>query len=113
LGDAFAVVAFCSNGRDDVGLFPVKDFSERYDQPARARLAGLRAGLSTRMGGAADARKAVQTLAHNAINVFGIGLDGAGTGYLGRIFGRRNFVVIDQIARLPDKLPLLYMRLTS
>ena len=151
LGDAFAVVAFCSNGRDDVRLYPVKDFNERYDQPARARLAGLRAGLSTRIGGALrhagaliaaqtthrrlvlvvtdgepsdidvadkryfveDARKAVQGLAHNAINVFGIGLDGAGTGYLGRMFGRRNFVVIDQIARLPDKLPLLYMRLTS
>ncbi len=60
-----------------------------------------------------DARKAVQSLAHNAIDVFGIGLDGDGTAYLRRMFGRRNFVVIDQIARLPDKLPLLYMRLTS
>ena len=55
----------------------------------------------------------MQSLAHNAIDVFGIGLDGAGTAYLGRMFGRRNFVVLDQIARLPDKLPLLYMRLTS
>jgi nitric oxide reductase activation protein len=60
-----------------------------------------------------DARKAVQSLAHNAIDVFGIGLDGAGAAYLGRMFGRPNFVVIDQIAHLPHKLPLLYMRLTS
>ncbi|MFZ2154860.1 MAG: VWA domain-containing protein [Bradyrhizobium sp.] len=151
LGDAFAVAAFCSNGRDDVRFYPVKGFNRPYDRDARARLAGLRGGLSTRIGGALrhagavvgaqrthrqlvlvvtdgepsdidvadkryfveDARKAVQSLAHNAIDVFGIGLDGAGTGYLGRIFGRRNFVVIDQIARLPNKLPLLYMRLTS
>lgn len=151
LGDAFAVAAFCSNGRDDVRFYPVKGFNHPYDRDARARLAGLRGGLSTRIGGALrhagavvgaqrthrrlvlvvtdgepsdidvadrryfveDARKAVQSLAHNAIDVFGIGLDGAGTGYLGRIFGRRNFVVIDQIARLPNKLPLLYMRLTS
>ena len=151
LGDAFAVAAFCSNGRDDVRFYPVKDFDQRYDRHARARLAGLRGGQSTRIGGAIrhagalvgaqrthrrlvlvitdgepsdidvadrryfveDARKAVQSLAHNAIDVFGIGLDGGGTGYLGRMFGRRNFVVIDQIARLPDKLPLLYMRLTS
>jgi nitric oxide reductase activation protein len=151
LGDAFAVAAFCSNGRDDVRLYSVKGFNQPYDRHARARLAGLRGGLSTRIGGALrhasalvgaqrthrrlvlvvtdgepsdidvadkryfveDARKAVQSLAHNAIDVFGIGLDGAGTAYLGRMFGRRNFVVIDQIARLPDKLPLLYMRLTS
>jgi nitric oxide reductase activation protein len=44
---------------------------------------------------------------NNAIDVFGIGLDGAGAAYLGRMFGRRNFVVIDQIAHLPHKLPLL------
>ena len=50
---------------------------------------------------------------NNAIDVFGIGLDGAGAAYLGRMFGRPNFVVIDQIAHLPHKLPLLYMRLTS
>lgn len=151
LGDAFAVAAFCSNGRDDVRFHPVKNFNQPYDRHARARLAGLRGGLSTRIGGALrhagalvgaqrthrrlvlvvtdgepsdidvtdkryfveDARKAVQSLAHNAIDVFGIGLDGAGTAYLGQMFGRRNFVVIDQIARLPNKLPLLYMRLTS
>lgn len=151
LGDAFAVAAFCSNGRDDVRFYPVKNFNQPYDRHARARLAGLRGGLSTRIGCALrhagalvgaqrthrrlvlvvtdgepsdidvadrryfveDARKAVQSLAHNAIDVFGIGLDGYGTPYLGRMFGRRNFVVIDQIARLPDKLPLLYMRLTN
>jgi len=151
LGDAFAVAAFCSNGRDDVRFHPVKNFNQPYDRDARARLAGLRGGFSTRIGGVLrhagalvgaqrthrrlvlvvtdgepsdidvadrryfveDARKAVQSLAHNAIDVFGIGLDGVGTPYLGRMFGRRNFVVIDRIARLPDKLPLLYMRLTS
>jgi nitric oxide reductase activation protein len=32
--------------------------------------------------------------------------------YVARIFGARNYMVVDHIRRLPEKLPLLYMRLT-
>ena len=32
--------------------------------------------------------------------------------YVARIFGARNYIVVDHIRRLPEKLPLLYMRLT-
>lgn len=52
LGDAFAVRAFASCGRDDVRLTRVKDFSEAFDAAARGRLAGLSSGLSTRLGAA-------------------------------------------------------------
>ncbi|GLK75037.1 hypothetical protein GCM10008171_02910 [Methylopila jiangsuensis] len=51
-GDAFAVRAFASCGRDDVRLFRLKDFADRFDRDAMARLAGLRSGLSTRLGAA-------------------------------------------------------------
>lgn len=50
LGDAFALLAFASNGRDDVRLCEVKGFAAPYDAAALARLAGLSSGLSTRLG---------------------------------------------------------------
>jgi len=52
LGDRFAVSAFASTGRDDVRHLAVKGFAEPYDAAAKARLAGLRPGLSTRLGAA-------------------------------------------------------------
>lgn len=60
-----------------------------------------------------DARHAVLSLSHAGIDVFCVGLDAAGDPYLTRIFGRRNVVQIDRIERLPEKLPMLYLRLTG
>ncbi|MCH9000608.1 MAG: VWA domain-containing protein [Proteobacteria bacterium] len=60
-----------------------------------------------------DARKAVANLAHAGIDVFCVGLDAGGDSYLSRIFGQRNFLVIDRLQRLPEKLPMLYFRLTA
>lgn len=151
LGDPFAVHAFCSNGREEVRLYRVKDFDQRYDLATRTRLAGLRGGLSTRLGTALrhagteiqgrqthrrlvlvvtdgepsdidvadkrylveDARKAVHDLAHRGIDVFCVGLDAGGENYLPRIFGRRGYVSIDRVEALPEKLPLLYFRMTA
>lgn len=52
LGDPFALFGFASNGREEVRLSRIKDFRAPYDRAAQARLAGLRAGLSTRLGAA-------------------------------------------------------------
>ncbi len=51
LGDHFALRAFSSNGRDEVRVARVKDFDRAFDDEARARLAGLEPGYSTRLGG--------------------------------------------------------------
>ncbi len=150
LGDPFAIHGFCSNGREEVRYYRVKDFAETYTAVTRARLAGLRGMLSTRLGAALrqagmeitdcathrrlvlvitdgepadvdvadtrylveDARKAVQELSHLGIDVFCVGLNSGGESYLPRIFGIRNFLVIDRIEGLPEKLPMLYFRLT-
>ncbi len=48
----WAIHGFSSNGRDDVGYFRYKNFHEPYDERVRRRLAGMRAGLSTRLGAA-------------------------------------------------------------
>ncbi|NNE64534.1 MAG: nitric oxide reductase activation protein NorD, partial [Gammaproteobacteria bacterium] len=52
IGDNFAIHGFASDGRHDVQYFRFKNFNQRYDEEARARLAGMKGGLSTRMGAA-------------------------------------------------------------
>lgn len=52
LGDPLAVNAFASNGREDIRFTPVKAFRAPFDHAALARLAGLKSGLSTRLGAA-------------------------------------------------------------
>lgn len=50
LGDPFCLLAFASDGRDDVKMASVKGFSEPYDRACIGRLAGLSSGFSTRLG---------------------------------------------------------------
>ena len=52
VGDPFAIHGFASDGRHDVQYFRFKDFNQRFDDEAKARLAGMQGGLSTRMGAA-------------------------------------------------------------
>ena len=52
IGDAFAVHGFASDGRHDVQYYRFKDFNQHYDDEAKSRLAGMKGGLSTRMGAA-------------------------------------------------------------
>jgi len=52
IGDAFAVHGFASDGRHDVQYYRFKDFDQPYDDEAKARMAGMQGGLSTRMGAA-------------------------------------------------------------
>ena len=149
-GDPFAIHAFCSNGRNDVRYFRIKDFDTPFADIAKARLAGLRGGYSTRIGAAIrhagadlkkqithrrlllivtdgepsdvdvperrylveDARHAVHELGHEGVDVFCVGLDSGGDSYLTRIFGRRSVVQIDRVTDLPQRLPMLYFRLT-
>jgi hypothetical protein len=52
IGDPFALHGFASDGRHDVQYFRFKDFNQKYDDEAKGRLAGMKGGLSTRMGAA-------------------------------------------------------------
>jgi len=151
LGDSFAIHGFDSNGRHDVEYYRFKDFDEPYGEPARARLAGMRGQLSTRMGCALrhagqflrgrrvahrlillltdgephdidvhdkqylvfDTKRAVEDQRRYGIATYCISLDPGADDYVSRIFGARNFMVLDQLRRLPEKLPALYLRLTS
>ena len=151
LGDPFALAAFCSNNRDDVRYFRIKDFDKPFDRQTYAHFAGLESGLSTRMGTAIrhagtelarqvtyrkllliitdgepsdldikdprylieDARRSVQSLSHQGIDVFCVGLATDATPYLDTIFGSKNSVIVDRIEKLPEKLPQLYLRMAG
>ena len=55
----------------------------------------------------------VELLKQCVLDTLGVGLDGGGESYLARIFGRRNYLVINRLESLPEKLPMLYLRLTQ
>jgi len=151
IGDRFAVHGFASDGRHDVQYYRFKDFDEPYGNEARARMAGMKGGLSTRMGAALrhagwhlgqqasrkrlillitdgepadiderdpqylrqDARRAVDELAAKGIYSYCMTLDQGADRYVSRIFGANNYSIVDNIERLPERLPNLFSALTA
>jgi len=150
VGDPFAIHGFASDGRHDVQYYRFKDFSDHYDDAVKAKLAGMKGGLSTRMGAALrhaasflfkqpeqkklillvtdgepadidvrdpqylrhDTKKAVEELATRGVKTFCLTLDPNADDYVARIFGQKNFMVVDHVDRLPERLPMLYAGLT-
>ncbi|MDD5366378.1 MAG: VWA domain-containing protein [Gallionellaceae bacterium] len=150
LGDPFAIAGFHSNTRHDVRYLHVKGYGERWGDDAKARLAAMQAGWSTRMGAAMrhaahylearpadkklmliltdgqpsdvdvqdeqllieDTRQAVKELDQKGIFTYCISLDPKADEYVSTIFGRQ-YTVIDNIQRLPERLPELFMALTK
>lgn len=151
IGDNFAVHGFASDGRHDVQYYRFKDFHQRYDDDAKARMAGMKGGLSTRMGTALrhagehlvrqeaskrlvllvtdgepadiderdpqylrhDAKKAVEDNAMKGVHTFCLTLDPKADQYVSRIFGENNYSIVDNVERLPERLPNLFAALTG
>ena len=59
-----------------------------------------------------DTKKAVEEAGRAGIITFCMSLDPRADQYVSRIFGARNYMVVDHVERLPEKLPLLYAGLT-
>ena len=59
-----------------------------------------------------DTKRAVEELARDGVTVYALSLDPHADQYVARIFGVKNFTVLDHVERLPEKLPMLYMGLT-
>jgi hypothetical protein len=150
IGDPFALHGFASDGRHDVQYYRFKDFNQHFDDDAKARLAGMQGGLSTRMGAAMrhagqhllrqpeirkllllitdgepadiderdpqhlrhDTKKAVEELYSNGVLSYCLTLDPNADAYVKRIFGMNNYTVIDNVEKLPEKLPVLFATLT-
>jgi nitric oxide reductase NorD protein len=151
IGDSFALHGFASDGRHDVQYYRFKDFNQKFDDDAKSRLAGMKGGLSTRMGTALrhaghhllkqaerrklillvtdgepadiderdpqhlrfDAKKAVEEIYSKGVLTYCLTLDPNADEYVKRIFGANNYTVIDNVDRLPEKLPALFASLTK
>jgi hypothetical protein len=150
IGDPFAIHGFASDGRHDVQYYRFKDFEQPLDAEVKSRLAGMKGGLSTRMGAAMrhagrhlmqrsekhklllivtdgepadiderdpqylrmDAKKAAEELRRSGILSYCLTLDPEADRYVSRIFGANNYTIIDNVKRLPEKLPTLFANLT-
>ncbi len=151
IGDNFAVHGFASDGRHDVQYYRFKDFNQPYDDEAKSRMAGMKGGLSTRMGAALrhagwhltqqnaqkrlvllvtdgepadiderdpqylrhDAKKAVEDLAMQGVYTYCLTLDPDADRYVARIFGENSYSIVDNVERLPERLPSVFAALTG
>ncbi|MBL4775077.1 MAG: nitric oxide reductase activation protein NorD [Mariprofundus sp.] len=151
IGDPFAIHGFASDGRHDVQYYRFKDFNQHFDDESKSRLAGMKGGLSTRMGAALrhaghhllkqqekrklvllvtdgepadiderdpqhlrhDTKKAVEELYSTGVLTYCLTLDPHADAYVKRIFGDNNYTIIDNVDRLPEKLPTLFASLTA
>ncbi len=59
-----------------------------------------------------DTKKAVEAASRSGVLTYCMSLDPRADQYVRRIFGERHFLVIDNVAKLPEKLPVLYAGLT-
>lgn len=59
-----------------------------------------------------DTKKAVEEAGRSGVITFCMSLDPRADHYVSRIFGAKNYMVVDHVERLPEKLPLLYAGLT-
>jgi nitric oxide reductase activation protein len=60
-----------------------------------------------------DAKKAVEELHTQGILSYCLTLDPSADHYVQRIFGQNHYTIIDNVQRLPEKLPTLFASLTS
>jgi len=59
-----------------------------------------------------DTKKAVEELATRGVRTFCLTLDPNADDYVARIFGPKGYMVVDDVNRLPERLPMLYAGLT-
>jgi nitric oxide reductase NorD protein len=60
-----------------------------------------------------DAKKAVEDLAMQGVYTYCLTLDPNADRYVSRIFGENNFSIVDDVERLPERLPNVFAALTS
>ena len=60
-----------------------------------------------------DAKKAVEDLAMQGIYTYCLTLDPNADRYVARIFGENNYSIVDNVERLPERLPNVFAALTG
>jgi len=60
-----------------------------------------------------DTKKAVDELAAQGIYTYCLTLDPEADSYVSRIFGANNYSIVDNVERLPERLPAVFSALTA
>ena len=60
-----------------------------------------------------DTKKAVEELYSKGVLSYCLTLNASADDYVKRIFGANNYAIIDNVNRLPEKLPTLFASLTA
>jgi nitric oxide reductase NorD protein len=60
-----------------------------------------------------DAKKGVEDLLMQGIHTYCLTLDPLADRYVARIFGENNYSIVDQVAKLPERLPAVFAALTA
>lgn len=60
-----------------------------------------------------DTKKAVEELYSHGIMGYCLTLDPNADSFVKRIFGMNNYTIIDNVQRLPEKLPVLFASITK
>lgn len=60
-----------------------------------------------------DAKKAVEELSRWGIHTYCLNLDPTADRYVARIFGENGYTILDQVQRLPERLPAVFAALTA
>lgn len=60
-----------------------------------------------------DTRNAVEELSRHGVTTYCLTLDPEADNYVARLFGNKGYTVVDHVQRLPEKLPNLFMSLTT
>ncbi len=59
-----------------------------------------------------DTKRVVEELRRRGVETFCVTLDPYADDYVERIFGAKHYMILDHVARLPEKLPALYLSMT-
>ena len=155
LGDAYAAYGFSGYGRDQVEMFVVKEFAERYNAQIQGRMAAMKPHRSTRMGpairhairkfaqqdarikllmlvsdgypqdydygkdrkskeyGIQDTTMALHEARLKGMQTFCLTVDPAGHDYLRAMCPDQQYLVLEDVASLPQELPKVYRSLTT
>ena len=60
-----------------------------------------------------DAKKAVEDLRMQGVHTYCLTLDPQADRYVARIFGENNYSIVDQVEKLPERLPAVFAALTG
>jgi len=97
LGDRYAIYGFSGTTRKSCEIYHIKHLDEDYNDKVKARISGI----------------TVKDYRQKGIHPYCITIDKEAGNYLPHIYGATNYVLIEDISKLPHKVSDIYRKLTT